>query len=60
MPIVIKEIHVNTVVEKKVVFENTLAESIYAKLREYIAEEVSEKVSGQETSRSKEFHKRER
>lgn len=60
MPIVIKEIHVNTVVEKKVILEEAIAESVYAKLRAYISEEVSEKSSGQGSFRSKEPRKKER
>lgn len=60
MPIVIKEIQVKTVVEKKVVLEETIAESIYAKLRAYISEEVSEKSFGQVSSYSKESRKKER
>lgn len=44
MPIVIKEIHVNTVVEKKVLLPDEVSEQIYIRLKERIVE-------------SKKFHK---
>lgn len=43
MPIVIKEIHVNTVIEKKVIIPDTISGSVYDKLKEEIVEELSEK-----------------
>ena len=38
MPIVIKEIHVNTVVEKKVLLPDEVSEQIYIRLKERIVE----------------------
>lgn len=43
MPIVIKEIHVNTVVEKKVLLPDEVSEQIYIHLKERIVEELSER-----------------
>ncbi|WMI93953.1 hypothetical protein [Bacteroides fragilis] len=43
MPIVIKEIHVNTVVEKKVLLPDEVSEQIYIRLKERIVEELSER-----------------
>jgi len=42
MPIVIKEIHVNTVVEKKVLLPGEISEQAYARLKERIMEELSQ------------------
>lgn len=43
MPIVIKEMHVKTVIEKKVILPDKISGSIYDKLKEDIVEELSEK-----------------
>ncbi|MEG1564520.1 MAG: hypothetical protein RR365_12470 [Bacteroides sp.] len=43
MPIVIKEIHVNTVVEKKIILPNEVSEQVYLRLKEQIVEELSER-----------------
>lgn len=43
MPVVIKEIHVNTVIEKKVIVPDKISGSVYDKLKEDIVEELSEK-----------------
>lgn len=43
MPIVIKEIRVNTVVEKKVLLPDEVSEQIYIRLKERIVEELSER-----------------
>ncbi len=42
MPIVIKEIRVNTVVEKKVLLSEEVSEQVYARLKEEIVEELSQ------------------
>lgn len=39
MPIVIKEIQVNTVVEKKVLLLDEISEKVYVRLKERIVEE---------------------
>lgn len=41
MPIVIKEINVTTSVEKKVVLPEEIPESVYARLKEELLEELS-------------------
>lgn len=41
MPIIIKEINVTTTVEKKTVLPTEIPESIYAKLKEELLEELS-------------------
>lgn len=43
MPIVIKEIRVNTVVEKKVLLPDEMSEQVYIQLKERIVEELSER-----------------
>lgn len=43
MPIVIKEIHVNTVVEKKMLLPDEVSEQVYIRLKERIVEELSER-----------------
>jgi hypothetical protein len=42
MPLVIKEIHVNTVVEKRVVLPDTISRDLYEKLKEEVKEELRE------------------
>lgn len=41
MPIVIKEIHVNTVVEKKIVGKTEISEQVYRRIKEEIMRELS-------------------
>jgi len=41
MPIVIKEIHVNTVVEKRVVMPEAVSPEIYRRLKEELLAELS-------------------
>ena len=43
MPVVIKEIHVNTVVEKKVLLPDEVSEQVYIRLKERIVDELSER-----------------
>lgn len=43
MPIVIKEIQVNTVVEKKIILPDEVSEQVYLRLKEQIVEELSER-----------------
>ena len=43
MPVVIKEIRVNTVVEKKVVLPEEVSGQVYTRLREQIIEELSQR-----------------
>lgn len=42
MPIVIKEIRVNTVVEKRIVREQEISEDIYKRIKEDVLEELEE------------------
>ena len=41
MPIVIKEIHVSTVVEKKVILPEEISERTYERLKQKVVEELS-------------------
>lgn len=41
MPVVIKEIHVTTVVEKKVILPDEVSEQVYLRLKEQVVEELS-------------------
>ena len=53
MPIVIKEIHVNTVVEKKVILPGEVSEQLYLRLKEQIVEELSVRDSPQHLERGR-------
>ncbi|MDU1891989.1 MAG: hypothetical protein E6767_14980 [Dysgonomonas sp.] len=43
MPIVIKEIHINTTVEKKVIQKTEIPEHVYQEIKEEIIRELSKK-----------------
>lgn len=53
MPIIIKEIHVNTVVEKRVILPADISESLYQKLKNEIVQELTEQQTQQTTERKK-------
>ncbi|MCH4182498.1 MAG: hypothetical protein LKF48_04930 [Prevotella sp.] len=43
MPIIIKEIHVNTEIQKKVILPGEISEQLYNSLREQVVEELSDR-----------------
>lgn len=43
MPIVIKEIHVNTEIQKKVILPGEISEQLYNRLKEQVVEELSDR-----------------
>ena len=53
MPIVIKEIHVSTVVEKKVILPEEISERTYERLKQKVVEELSEHGAGIRSERRK-------
>ena len=53
MPIVIKEIHVSTVVEKKVILPEEISERTYERLKQKVVEELSEHGAGIREERGK-------
>ena len=53
MPIVIKEIHVSTVVEKKVILPEEISERTYERLKQKVVEELSEHGAGIRAERGK-------
>ena len=53
MPIVIKEIHVSTVVEKKVILPEEISERTYERLKQKVVEELSEHGAGIRAERRK-------
>ncbi len=53
MPIVIKEIRVSTVVEKKVILPEEISEKTYERLKQKMMEELSEYGAGIRTERGK-------
>ena len=53
MPIVMKEIHVSTVVEKKVILPEEISERTYERLKQKVVEELSEHGAGIRAERRK-------
>ena len=53
IPIVIKEIHVSTVVEKKVILPEEISERTYERLKQKVVEELSEHGAGIRAERGK-------
>ena len=49
MTLVVKEIQINTVIEKKVVQTTDLSDSIYRKIEEEVARRVTQKLAGQQS-----------
>lgn len=60
MPIVIKEIHVRTVVERRIVTEEELPEEVLRRIENHIVERLSARESGQTDSRRLTRRKNER
>lgn len=51
MPIIIKEIHVRTVVERRIVAETEIPEDILRKIENHVAERLSFQKNGQPSNR---------
>jgi hypothetical protein len=60
MPIVIKEIQVSTVVEKKVILPAEISESTYNRLKEKVLEELSDELYEERSFKTEEKKRRER
>lgn len=48
MALIIKEIQVNTVIEKKVIRETEISEAVYRKIEENVIRKVSHRLLGQQ------------
>lgn len=60
MPIVIKEIHIRTVVERRIITDEDLSEELLRKIENRVVERLSAQESGQPTERQQGRRKNER